>query len=798
MNRPRWNKVFHDLWDHKARTILAMLTISVGVLAVGFVSNLFFIALKDMDAGYQATNPHAAIIYTDPFGEDLLHSLARVEGVGQVEGRNELTMRILTPAGEKRFINFQTIPPLDEMRIDLIEPSEPGGDLRLDEREVFIEQSARDVLQVRAGDLLQVESFEGDTRQLWVAGYVHSLTVFPYQFTQQVSAFVSPETMVWLGGIWDSNRVYLTVAERKTEENHVRQVAKAVAEKVEDSGRNVDFVFVYMPGRHFATDVTVAMGAMMAFLGGLAIAMSAFLIFSTVNAMLGQQVRQIGIMKAIGAGRGQLLAMYVVLVMAFGLLALAITVPLSGVLSHIVGGGLAVYLNFKPGAFRIPRETLILQSLVALVIPIGAALLPVIGGVRITVREAISNYGLGQATFGQGLLDRLLERIQGLPRPLMISLRNTFRRKARLALTLSTLILAGAIFIAVFNLRASMNVAIDETFGYLLSDVNLFFTRPHRLQKLLPLVQRVPGVVEAEAWGMVSASVLSADLATSTQVNVYAPPAKSTLIKASLTSGRWLLPEDTNAVVIGNHLKALRPELDVGDQVILEIEDERRTWTIVGIYRMAGNVVPPIIYANDEHLSRVTSEIGQASNLRIRTARHDGASQRRIAEALEAALAPAGVDVARVDIGADLVRLNTSQTDILVYFLLVMAVLIALVGGLGLMSAMSMNVMERTREIGVMRAIGASDGAILQLVVVEGMLIGLLSWMAGAMLALPISSALADIVGRSMLQSPLEFAFSLDGFIFWLVGVLALSALASAIPARNAYRLTVREVLAYE
>ncbi|NIV28059.1 MAG: FtsX-like permease family protein, partial [Anaerolineae bacterium] len=71
---------------------------------------------------------------------------------------------------------------------------------------------------------------------------------------------------------------------------------------------------------------------------------------------------------------------------------------------------------------------------------------------------------------------------------------------------------------------------------------------------------------------------------------------------------------------------------------------------------------------------------------------------------------------------------NTATTNILVAFLLVMAVLIAMVGGLGLMGTMSMNVLERTREIGVMRAIGASDRAILQLVIVEGMLIGVISW----------------------------------------------------------------------
>jgi putative ABC transport system permease protein len=97
-----------------------------------------------------------------------------------------------------------------------------------------------------------------------------------------------------------------------------------------------------------------------------------------------------------------------------------------------------------------------------------------------------------------------------------------------------------------------------------------------------------------------------------------------------------------------------------------------------------------------------------------------------------------------------------------------------------------------------MRAIGASDGTIMLLVIVEGMLVGLISWVLGAVLALPISALLANVVGASMFQTPLDFVLSANGFLLWLGGVVVLSALASFLPARNAARLTIREVLAYE
>ena len=131
-------------------------------------------------------------------------------------------------------------------------------------------------------------------------------------------------------------------------------------------------------------------------------------------------------------------------------------------------------------------------------------------------------------------------------------------------------------------------------------------------------------------------------------------------------------------------------------------------------------------------------------------------------------------------------------------FLLIMAVLLAVVGGLGLMGTMSINVLERTREIGVLRAIGASNGAVLRIVIAEGVLIGVLSWAIGALLALPLSLLLSNAVGVAFLQMPLDFVFSLSGLAIWLGIVVLLAALASFLPAWSASRVTVRDVLAYE
>ena len=156
------------------------------------------------------------------------------------------------------------------------------------------------------------------------------------------------------------------------------------------------------------------------------------------------------------------------------------------------------------------------------------------------------------------------------------------------------------------------------------------------------------------------------------------------------------------------------------------------------------------------------------------------------------------IQVSNIQLASEWRLQQTQQTDVLVYFMLVSAIMIAIVGGLGLMSTMSINTLERTREIGVMRAIGASNFDIQKIVLVEGLFIGLLSWVFGVLFSAPITSVLVYGVGVAIFKTPLAFTFGMDGIMLWLGLTLFIAALASALPARRASKLTVRDTLAYE
>jgi putative ABC transport system permease protein len=157
-----------------------------------------------------------------------------------------------------------------------------------------------------------------------------------------------------------------------------------------------------------------------------------------------------------------------------------------------------------------------------------------------------------------------------------------------------------------------------------------------------------------------------------------------------------------------------------------------------------------------------------------------------------------GYRVADVRAGLSLQRSTSSGLNILTTFLLIMSLLMAVVGSIGLMGTMSLNVMERTREIGVMRAIGASNRAIMNMVIIEGVLIGVVSWVLAALVAVPISKVMSDVMSVAIFNTPATFTYTPLGVLIWLGMVSLLSMLASVLPARGAARLTIREVLAYE
>ena len=793
----RWKKILADFWGNKSRTVLTIITIAVGVLAVGFNTNLGLYMAESMDSDYLSASPSEATVYAGPLDDDMVKIAREVPGVDAVEGRRSVSAKVVRTDEKQISIQFTAVEDPAHTTLNQLKPALGETSLPpLGEKQIIVDASAQS-LGYKLGDKIVVELGNGKHRELTFAGYMHDVTGFPFGFTQTIDAFVTPKTLDWLGGSPNYDSLAISVAEKQTDQEHVTKIAQAVADRVERAGATIFFVSVYQPGHHFAYSISNGVFFILTVLGYMTVFLSGFLIVNTITALMAQQTRQIGIMKAVGGGNSQVFVMYVVLILSFGLVALAIAVPLANSLAKTFGAGMAQYLNFHPAPYVGYRSSYIQQIIVAVVVPLLAAALPIYNSVRVTVREAISDYGIGGNARTK---DKSVSRgALFLTRPMRLSLRNAYRKKARLILTLITLVLGGAIFIGVYNLWASFDKTIKDIQGYFLADINIPFGRYYRFSEVAAIAEKVPGVSSVEGWTQYPGTLVSENKEVAgTQILFVAPPSTSTLIDPIITAGRWLTTGDENAIVIGNHLLNIFPDLKVGDWLTIKIDEKETKWHIVGVYSITGNISPPLLYVNYEYLSQLVGAPGQVYSLRVLTDQHDAISQRRISDQLQALYESHGIGIGTIQLGADFIRDQKAQTDVLVYFMLGMAVMIAIVGGLGLMGTMSINVLERTREIGVMRAIGASNGDIQGIVIVEGLVIGLISWAISILFAIPITAVLCFGVGMAILTAPMPTVYGVTGIIAWLIFTLFLATIASSLPARRASRLTVRDTLAYE
>ncbi len=793
--RPRWRKVIHDLWDNRVRTVLVVASIAVGVFAIGVIAGTYVLLSEDLSASYAAVNPANIELLTDSFDRGWLDVIRRISGVAEAEGRRSVSVRVRLRGDEWDTLELVAVSDFAQFNINRLLPQQ-GVAVPLNQQ-VILERKTLASLGASLGDALDIELVDGTRRQLPVVGSAQEPTLGYGGILGDLKGFVTFDTLEWLHAPLSLNRLCITLAEQSDDKAYIQQMAMLISDRVEKSGRQVYRTELSKKSEHPLASIINALLGVLSILGVLVVFLSGSLISNTMSALLSQHTRQIGVMKLVGARQGQVVGMYIVLIVTLGAIALLVAVPLGGWGAFALSAFAADIVNFVLRPIPFPPVVplaLALQVAVALLTPLAAGMLPLIQGSRITVQKALSSAGLGESGNGRA---SWAERMRWISRPLLISIRNTFRRKGRLALTLFTLTLGGAIFIAVFNTRASLNLQVNESVKYFLADVNLDFVQPYRIERVRQEALAVEGVADVEAWTSTGAELVRADGGPPDMISVLAPPLNSRLIDPTLLAGRWLQEGDQNALVINEAFWEDYPLLVPGDTLRLKIAGKEDDWVVVGVFQYTG-VSQLIAYTGYEYLAPKLSQGAQALMYRIVTTQHDVEFQRQVGAMLQERFKSLGMRVAQVEAGRAFADSITDVLGILIVILLAMAMLTALVGSIGLAGTMSMNVLERTREIGVMRAIGAHNQIVSGLVIVEGLLIGLISYALGAALSFPITTLLSNVISMSIFKTPARFAFTAQGFVIWLILVIVLSLAASLWPARNATRLTIREVLAYE
>jgi putative ABC transport system permease protein len=782
-----WRKAIRDFWHERSRTVLVVLAIALGISAFAAVLSSYAILTRELDRGYLDTDPASAVMRLDSIDDDLVKAILRNPEVSDAEPRRTIRGQMKSGPVQWRNLMLFVVHDYGNIRVSKLAPER--GAWSPATGEILIERDAFQVAKAQIGDAVIVKTANGVEQPLVISGSVHDVGQAQARMENIVYGYINLATLVQLGEEPNLDQLNILVAENRFDENHIRRVVGDVEKVIKDRGHQVWRTDIPAPGKHPHSDLTGILLLAMSSFGLFVLLLSGILVINLLTAMMASQVRQIGVMKAIGGTRRQIAGIYFGQALFLGIAAVIVSIPLGIIGSRALCRYMAVFLNFDINSFAVPAWVYLLVAVVGLAAPLIAAAYPVWSGTAAPVRVALSDFGLSQTTFGATRFDRALARIGGTFSLVMFAIRNSFRRRARLVLTLLTLAAGGLFFLSALNVRASMVNTLDHMFAARKFDLTVSFANPYEFEKIQKAIANTPGVTRAEGWFTGEGS------RGERRFGIVALPADTQLQDFEIVAGRKLTPQDSNAIVINSALAGREPKMHVGQDVVLRIEQEESTWRVVGIAREAfspGAVgYIPLNFIQQRYP-------GMVNNLRLALDNTEPDAISAVKAELDRNLEAQGVR-ARGSVTKSETRFSFDQHMLMIYvFLIVMSAIVGGVGGLGLMTTMSLNVLERRREMGVMRAVGATPRIVWLMIVAEGIVIGVLSWTIAALLAWPISKALGDVLVRVMFRSGLDFTFEPLGLLIWLFVSISLSAAASFLPAWKASRVTVREALVYE
>jgi putative ABC transport system permease protein len=797
--RPRWTKIRRDVQGGAGRIGMILAALATGVAGVVTMLSAYAVLTREVPRNYIASNPASAqLVLRDSVTTEMVRRVRHIPGVALVSRAARVSGRIRVGADGWVPLLVFVVPEWEHETINLVRSEDrawprAGG--------MLVERSALELTGHKIGESITVDFGHNRVRVLPMSGTVHDPGVAPAWQEQVVYGYIEQRTLHALGVLTPLD-ILKFVATDSRSVPAISALADSSIGAVTALGGRVHEVHMPPPGRHPHQAQMNAVMTMLLIFSSLALALGAVLTASVIDGLLAQQVRQIAIMKAIGARSGQVAQLYLVLVAAIGLAALVLGIPIG----IAAGQGLirvtAQLLNLNIDSMALPWWLYGIATALGIGAPLLAAAVPIHAAARTTVRDGLDHAGAGAGAYSGARTRYWARRIRLGSPALDLAVRNLLRRRGRMLFAVSLLAVAGAMCITSLNLRAAWEDTVRESAADRHYDLEVRLEQPAVTDAALRAARTVTAVRAVEAWASSAASVATDGEVERTRsypdgghggFGLRAAPPGTTLIAHRMSAGRWLTDDDRDAVVLNGLASLLAfPDKQPGDRISLHIGDSNVTYRLVGIVRE--NLTPGTAYVTPASFERATGSAELTNALRISLTTHTDANS--AVRAITTALERDGIAVRQTISEARFGAAQGGHVYILIVALGLIAAIMSTVGLLGLSSSLGVSVVARTREFGIMRALGARSRSIHLMVVVEGILIAAFSWVVAVPASLLLSRVVGGVLARISTQQ-LVLRLSLPAAAAWLAVVLIAAALISLWPARRASRLTVRRALSF-
>jgi putative ABC transport system permease protein len=778
-----------DLTRRKARAFFTVLTLAIAVASIGIFA-VPSLLQQAMDREIASTRLADLTVTMNPLvmSDAQLQAVARVPNVAAVQPKSVFSTRVYIGARRQKAVVI-AVPDYARQNTDAItvkSGSAPSTGTVLTDTQ----NATKGKFSGGAGAPVRVIAADGKVQTLRVSGQGRYLGGGQIVADGGFAVFyTTPKTLTALTG----TAGYTMLAMRLNDSS--RPAAERTAAAVGAQLRSVngftgfaDYPEIRTPGDYPGKELFGQVTSIMTVITLLALLSALVLLSNTMTTLIGEQTQEIAAMKAIGATRRQIKRIYRRTALLLGACGAVLGAGLGIVLANLVVSFFGSRFYGLSAGFHVDGTMLAISLAVGLIGPALAAMPAVRRASRLSLAEALS--ATGAAVGGQGALDRGLRHIRFLPRSAQIGLRGSARRKRRTLATALQVGLAVGILLGSLSLAKSVANMTTDFFDTVQYDVwaQTYASKPFDATAHKTITS-IPGVREAQPLLTNNARVAgtTAQLYGLSERPMYTP---------DLVAGNWYSDAQARTsarvVVIGEAL-AHTAHVGVGDRIRFKTAAGPVSLRVVGINSNAAG--PGMVLLPLGTLQSVLRSPGEINNYWISTTTQDHATIDRITARVEDALAAGGNQsttmerhVQKRDAIAGNAGLTTSVT--------VLGLLIVAISLVGLVNAITMSVIERTREIGMLRCVGARAKDVRRIFTGEGLTIAVLGWLIGIALGWAMGHGLVSLTA-SLVKVDLLFVFPVANVAITLVGTVVLTLLVLLGPVRRATHLKPGDALRY-
>ena len=798
-----WRKVWRDLALARGRAVLLVLALALSLAAGGTVASTYGVLAREMPRSFLASRPASAtLVLEHALAPELLREVRARPDLAAVERRALVRGRLEVAPDRKLPLALFVIEDFAAMDVETVAHEDgawppPDGTL-------LVDRSSLAFLRTELGARFPVSLREAKSRELAISGVVVDTGVAPAWQEQAVYGYVTPATLAALGSAAELDLVKLRVREDALDAEHIEAVAKDVSAWLAARGVPPLEIRVPAPGRHPHQSLMNALVLVLLLFSALALVLSAVLVATLVSGLLARHARQIGAMKAIGATPARIALLYASFAVVLGGAAALVALGPSVWGARRLAALYADLSNVVLADAAVPWWAWAGTALAGVLAPLLAALPPVFAASRATVHEALSELGMYRGPRGAAPSTSGARAAAFVGPTLVLAWRHVLRRRRRLALSVLLLGTGGAVFLTGIDVAAATDRKLARGGALPEYDLELALGEPQPTEALLERVRALPSVAYVEP--VVSAAVFPVRPGEAPVSHVHKDGGHGALrlfaippdsrFAPTVLAGRALAAGDVEAIALAPS-EVERLGASIGADLVLQLGGRATTWRVVGVVAGIGLGGNTGLWITDAGYARATDTAGKSSGLRVIAKEHGRAGEKAARREIEDAFARAGIGIASISGASWWEAVLRSHVAIVRGALELLGIVLGAVGALTLAAATTTGVVERTREFGVLQALGATPARVVWVVVAEALLVGLVSWPFAAALGAALSAWVGAMVGPIVFGTPLPLVLSVPALAAWLGVTVCASCAAGALPAFVASRLTIREALAH-